>query len=362
MRRTRRTWLYIIGAVGVLLVAVTALAVITSPRWLDELASQEDAATTAGDGGFDVGAPDGVTLPGLDAQKEADFGLDLRSDADEGLVEPGVETAPATLILAADGRRLVRTAELGLVIDGHDVGAAADRVAVITAALGGYVLYSYTGSPADTAVVYPEDGAVLREGDVLVAARDDIGTATVTVRVPAASFETALRRFGKLGDVEYQSTSAEDVSDQMVDLEARLRHARAVERRLLRFLAATDTIREMLAVQDRLDQVQLEIEQLTAQLEALREVVAFSTIGVSLRAEGDPRPVIGAGGGVWGNFVDAWRVLGRSAGVLLMALAAALPFVIVFGGAAAAVWYGARRLGRRRSRDAGAAGPACPSA
>jgi hypothetical protein len=357
MRRTRRTWLIGIGAVAALLVALAAIAAFTTPRWLDELASQEDAAMIAGDGGIDTGAAYGETLPGLDAQKEADVGLDLRGDADETLVESGVETAPAALVLAADGRRLVRTAELGLVIDGHDVGAAADRVAVITAALGGYVLYSYTGSPGDTAVAYPEDG-MLREDDVLVAAREEIGTATVTVRVPARSFETALRRFGKLGEVEYQSTAAQDVSDQMVDLEARLRHARAVERRLLRFLEATDTIREMLAVQDRLDQVQLEIEQITAQLEALREVVAFSTISVSLRAEGDPRPVIGGGGGVWGNFVDAWRVLGRSAGVLLMALAAALPFAIVFGGIAAAVWYGARRLGRRRSQDASAAGPA----
>lgn len=358
MRRTRRTWMYIIGAVAALLVTVIALAAVASPRWLDELASQEDAATIADDSGVDVGAPGGVTLPGLEAQKEGEYGLDLRGDAEEGLVEPGVETAPGletTLVLAADGRRLVRTAELGLVVDGHDVGGAADRVAVITVALGGYVLYSYTGTSGGPVIAYPEDGGVLREDEAVVATRADIETASVTVRVPSRSFETALRRFGKLGEVEYQTTSAEDVGDQMVDLEARLRHARAVERRLLRFLEATDTIREMLAVQDRLDQVQLEIEQLTAQLEALREVVAFSTMTVTLRAEGDPRPVIGAGGGVWGNFIDAWRVLGRSAGVLLMALAAALPFVIVFGGAAAALWYGARRLGRRRSRDAGAA-------
>ncbi len=357
MRRTRKGWLVGIGSAAALLLAAAMVVALTGSNWLGEMAGQEEA-TTADEGAVDVGAPGGVMLPGLEAQKEADYGLDLRSESDETAAEPSVEAAPAALVLAADGRRLVRTAELGLVIDGHDVGAAADRVAVITAALGGYVLFSYTGSPADTAVAYPDDGTALREDDVLVAARDDTGTATVTVRVPARSFETALRRFGKLGEVEYQSTSAQDVSDQMVDLEARLRHARAVERRLLRFLEQTDTIREMLAVQDRLDQVQLEIEQLTAQMDALREVVAFSTISVSLRAEGDPTPVIGAGGGVWDNFVDAWRVLGRSAGVLLMALAAALPFALVFGSAAAAVWYGARRLGRRRSRDASATGPA----
>ncbi len=354
MRRTRKGWFIGIAAAAALLVAAAAVAALTGPGWLDEIAGPT-AATTAEEG-VATGVPERASLYGAEVQKGADEALDLPSDGDTAA---GVGTEPGTLILAADGRRLVRTADLGLVVEGHDVTAAADRVAVITTALGGYVLYSYTGSPPATS-----RSPTLRattccaRSETVVATRTDIETASVTVRVPSRSFEAALRRFGKLGDVEYQSTSAEDVSDQMVDLEARLRHARAVERRLLRFLEQTDTIREMLAVQDRLDQVQLEIEQLTAQMEALREVVAFSTISVSLRAEGDPTPVIGAGGGVWDNFVDAWRVLGRSAGVLLMALAAALPFVIVFGGAAGAVWYGARRLGRRRSRDASAAGPA----
>ena len=53
------------------------------------------------------------------------------------------------------------------------------------------------------------------------------------------------------------STSSEDVTSQYVDLQARLRHYRAVERRLVRFLAATGTIPQMLAVQDRIDRTQL---------------------------------------------------------------------------------------------------------
>jgi len=351
MRVTRKVRLIGSAAAATLLVLTAAVAV--GSGWLGRTTGQ-DAVTSPGDG-VDTGAPLYGTLSGVAEQKQTEEELAVRSDA---ATDAGTSTEPAALMLAADGRRLVRTADLSLVVDGHDVTQAVDRVVVITQGLGGYVLYSYTGSPGDPVLAYPEDDGALREGDVVASARTDAGTATVTVRVPARSFETALRRFGKLGDVEYQSTSAEDVGDQMVDLEARLRHARAVERRLLRFLEQTDTVREMLAVQDRLDQVQLQIEQLTAQIDSLREIVAFSPITVSLRAEGDPTPVIGAGGGVWGNFVDAWRLLGRSAGVLLMALAAALPFVIVFGSAAAAIWYGARRLGRRRSRGAGAAGPA----
>jgi hypothetical protein len=354
MRRTRKAW--VIGAVAAvaLLAALAAVGAVASRTGFDLWADGETAGSSSG-GDIAVGVPDTGSYPGLDWQKAAYSGETLvegvRTDGGESGAEPGVATAPTTLTVAADGRRLVRTADLGLVIGGHDVTSAADRVTTITETLGGYVLFSYTGTPDDPVVAYPEDGGdVVRQDDPALSARHDVATATVTVRVPERFFETALRRFAKLGEVEYRQTSTEDVSDQMVDLEARLRHARAVEARLLRFLQASDTIREMLAVQDRLDQVQLEIEQLAAQIASLREIVSYSTISVSMRAEGDPRPVIGAGGGVWDNFVDAWRLVGRSARVLLMALAAALPFVIVLGTIVGAGWYAGRRLARRRSR------------
>ena len=61
------------------------------------------------------------------------------------------------------------------------------------------------------------------------------------------------------------TTSSEDVTSQYVDRQARLRHYRAVERRLVGFLQETTTVNQMLAVQDRIDQVQLTIEELSAQ-------------------------------------------------------------------------------------------------
>ncbi len=360
MRRTHRTWA--IGAVAavVLVAALAGIGAVAGPALFDRHDDPGVAGSTPG-GGDAVGAPDMGAYPGLEAQKDQYGDGELidavRTDSSEAGADADAAAAPTTLT-AADGRRLVRTADLGLVVGGHDVTGAVDRVTTITETLGGYVLFSYTGTPNDSIVAYPEGGDALREDDPGIAARTDIETASITVRVPERLFETALRRFAKLGEVDYRQTSTEDVSDQMVDLEARLRHARAVETRLLRFLTASDTIREMLAVQDRLDQVQLEIEQLTAQIDSLHEVVAYSTISVSMRAEGDPTPVIGAGGGVWDNFVDAWRLVGRSARVLLMALAAALPFVIVLGTVAGALWYGVRRLGRRHSHRAGAEGTA----
>jgi hypothetical protein len=352
--RRRRTRLITTAIAAALLIA---LAAVTAALFaFDRYGGRESVASLATEN-----APDeGMGVPGAAGMKQyPDGGIlaGLSDDAGEADGERGV-AAPDQVTRSIAGTHLLRTADLGLVVAGHDVSAAVQRVTALTAELRGYVLYSFTGKDhALTDVIEGGDDAWRQSAeDGLV--REGVETATVTLRVPEAVFETALRRFARLGEVEYRRTSTEDVSDQMVDLQARLRHARAVERRLLRFLEASDTIREMLAVQDRLDQVQLEIEQLTAQIESLREVTTFATISVGLRAEGDPRPVIGAGGGVWDNFMDAWRLVGHSARLLLLALAAALPFVIVLGGAAAAFWYGARRLGRKRSGSAGAEGTA----
>ena len=58
-------------------------------------------------------------------------------------------------------------------------------------------------------------------------------TPSLVVRVPEQYFDTAIKRFSRLGEVQSVSTSSEDVTSQYVDLQARLHHYRAVERRLV---------------------------------------------------------------------------------------------------------------------------------
>jgi Flp pilus assembly protein TadB len=167
------------------------------------------------------------------------------------------------------------------------------------------------------------------------------------VRVPESSFDAAVKRFATLGKVQSVSTSSEDVTSQYVDLQARLRHYRAVESRLVRFLAATGNVNQMLAVQDRIDNVQLTIEQLSAQLKSLRETTAYGTLSIYLREKGvtqagalDPSDTF------TGTLLKSLRVLGQGARVTGLVLTALLPFVIVFGGIGLIVWFVARRVRR----------------
>ncbi len=189
---------------------------------------------------------------------------------------------------APSAHYLLRNGDLSLLVARGQLLPTVDRIKAMTAALSGYVMSSSLGTqtgmgmpepmPLDTAV--SSDGSL--QGSEVAGTQyvDGDPYASLVVRVPEQQFDTAIKRFSKLGEVRSASTSAEDVTSQFVDLQARLRHYRAVERRLLGFLDETTTVSQMLAVQDRIDQVQLTIEELSAQLKSMRETTTYGTLSV----------------------------------------------------------------------------------
>ncbi len=105
----------------------------------------------------------------------------------------------------------------------------------------------------------------------------------LTVRVPRERFDQALERLTKLGDVLHRSVVAEDVTDQYVDLELRLRNAQAVRARLEKLLEQA-TVRDAVEIHKELAKVTDEIERLEGKLKLLRDRVAYSTIAVRFEA------------------------------------------------------------------------------
>jgi hypothetical protein len=260
---------------------------------------------------------------------------------------------------APSAHYLVRTGYLSLLISRGTLLSTVDRVRSMTTGLGGYVMSSAIGSdssvisgpmepqPLDAQTVPP-----LKDGQP----QTTIGTnpyATLTVRVPERDFDIALKRFATLGDVQSVSTSSEDVTSQFVDLEARLGHFRAVEHRLVRFLDATANVNQMLAVQDRIDEVQLTIEQLSAQLKSLRETTTYGTLSVFLREKGTPQPgAIDSSDTFAGTFWHSVKMIVHGARITGLLLTALLPFIVVFAAIGLAAWYVTRRVRRSRRQPA----------
>ncbi|MBW3613514.1 MAG: DUF4349 domain-containing protein, partial [Chloroflexi bacterium] len=113
--------------------------------------------------------------------------------------------------------------------------------------------------------------------------------ASLTVRIPADRFDTALARLHELdAEVIAEATREEEVTTQVVDLAARIENLRASEASYRELLARAEKIEDILAVQSRLDGVRGEIEQLRAQLEALEDRAALSTLTVTLVPRPEP--------------------------------------------------------------------------
>lgn len=107
---------------------------------------------------------------------------------------------------------------------------------------------------------------------------------SITVRVPARGFRGALDAIGKVGDELHREVNARDVTDELTDLEVRLRNSEEVRRKLEALLDRAQNVEHALAVERELERVTRTIEQLKGRLKLLGELLAFSTVTVNFQA------------------------------------------------------------------------------
>lgn len=126
---------------------------------------------------------------------------------------------------------------------------------------------------------------------------------TLTIRLPQDSFDQALASIRKLGKVTAETQSAKDVTQQYVDLEARVRNLKAEDARVLELMQRARTLEEIFDVEKRLTEVRGKIETLEGQLRLLRFQVAMATITVTL-TEKATVVAVPETGWIWRNQVN----------------------------------------------------------
>ena len=164
-------------------------------------------------------------------------------------------TSGAWALETAD-RQVISSASVAVEVE--DVQAATAEVRLIAEGSGGFVeQLSSSGGP-------------------------ERQRATMTVRVPQDQFFSALERIELLGSVQSQNLGSEDVSEQFIDLEARLKSSLREEQSLLSLLERTDTVSEVLTIERELSRVRSDIERFQGRLNFLERRVDLATISVSL--------------------------------------------------------------------------------
>lgn len=107
----------------------------------------------------------------------------------------------------------------------------------------------------------------------------------ITVRIPRARFDITLIQIDKIGDVLHRDVQAQDVTDEFVDAEIRVKNARAMQARL-KVLLDKASVKEALEIEKEMRRVTEEIELLEGKLKLLKDKIAYSTITVAFEPRG----------------------------------------------------------------------------
>jgi PBP1b-binding outer membrane lipoprotein LpoB len=169
-------------------------------------------------------------------------------------------------------RKIIRNAEMTIEISDPNEGL--QKIASIAEKNGGFVVTSES-----------------RENQ---ANAQNLTSTTVAVvaRVPAAQFDQAVEAIRRIGGrMKVEKLSGMDVTEEYIDLEARIRTKRALEMQFLEIMRQARKISDALEVQNQLADVRTEIESLEGRRRFLENKSALSTISVTLQT---PAPMLAA--------------------------------------------------------------------
>ncbi|MBP0018174.1 MAG: DUF4349 domain-containing protein [Cyanobacteria bacterium SBLK] len=275
-----------------------------------------------------------------------------------GLVLTGCSSAPETTRLEAPARLEQDIATEEVAREAKEVVAATgDEVPRVAPQLIKTAEIDLQVESIDAIVTEIADLVKRNRGDILELQNNKPNTigdrhyAFLRLRIPQQRLDRVLADIGVLGIAKRQNLNAEDVSIQLVDLDARLRNLRKQEESLLEIMDRSGSIADVLKVSQELGKVRSEIEQIDARQKNLRDRVAFSTILVNLETPTAviprSRPLGGQLGETWENAVYGVGSLTTGLLKLTLWLLAFSPYWLAIGGG---IWL-FRKYGTAKASD-----------
>lgn len=202
-------------------------------------------------------------------------------------------------------RMVARTASLTLVVD--DVRATGERIRAMAATLDGWVAHeSLTLTSADGRSM-PTAGS------------------WISLSVPASRLDDTIARVGEMGTVRDRQASAQDVTDAVVDLDARIKSLEASVARLQELVGRSGSVADIAAVERELATRQADLEAMKSQRLHYAGVVERSTLTIALLTPTQSTSTNPIQTG-WSRGSAAFL---ESVAILITVVAALLPFALL---------------------------------
>jgi hypothetical protein len=225
--------------------------------------------------------------------------------------EPGVKVSPAIGTELPDGLKVIRDGRVDIRVEVGTFGQISSQLRSIAADLGGYITAGETHLQQIDGVNYT--------------------VGWLTMRIPEDRFDDALNRVDGLGERLSLNVSSQDVTEEYVDLEGRLRYWRSQEEFYQRLMNEATEIDDLVTIQTRMQDVLLNIEQIEGRLRYLDSRTSFSTLTIGLTEVPGATPIEEPDDpGILESAIDqAGEVLLATIGGLIVGAAFVLPIALL---------------------------------
>ncbi|NJD76568.1 MAG: DUF4349 domain-containing protein [Candidatus Methanoperedens sp.] len=222
-----------------------------------------------------------------------------RSDLSLNEESPNREGGANDYKTAGSDRKIISMANIQIEV--QSVQAAFNQITNITIASGGFI---------SSSSIYDAGGR---------------NNGRVIIRVPQKNFYPAVEQIESAGTVKSRQISGQDVTEEFIDLEARLGNLKKQETRLQEILKMAATVKDVLEIEHELERVRGEIERLTGRLNYLNQSVEMSTISVNAM---EPAPLTGEEWGITDALGESLRGFVASIKGIIIFIGYAIPIAV----------------------------------
>ena len=291
---------------------------------------------TACSGGSDADSPEATTAMdgGAAGGSAGDVGATSREAPADAAAAPEKAVADNAVDVTTQ-QALIKTGAVSM--RSADVGKTRYDVQVLVDEQGGQV--------ADDKTETDKSGEPLR--------------ARMVLRVPVDSFEDVMNALGSMETLASTSTSSEDVTTQLIDVEARIKAQQASVERVRQLLAQAQSIRDIMAIESELAQRQAELDSLAQQQAYLKDQTSMATVKVNIERKPDPKAPVAEDDdtGFLAGLAAGWDGLKKTVVAVATVVGAVLPFAVIALLIGVPVWLLVRRMRRTPVASTPAAAP-----
>jgi len=217
-------------------------------------------------------------------------------------------------------RKIIKNADVTVQVDDYDITVEAIKNKVF--AMNGYVSNESLSGKGT-------------EGTI---------TGYLQIRIPAVHFDEFLSGMDELGKVKGRNIYTQDVTEEYVDVESRLKAMRTKEERLLAILSKSGSLSDILAVENELANTRAQLESLQGRLRYLNNRTDFSAVSINIQQAAASTQQISTGGlnevltKTKEAFIKAVNNILLGTGKLVVFFGAALPYLILLAAGGAIAW------------------------